>query len=523
MATKITTADIETYLEGLGKHDSKGKILFERILFDIKKSKTGLEIVLDSPDTEKLLKNFKSEMIKTLMGTFKGSMQKEEKLVPRIGKVLRLKYVDKGTKYIDFDVKEYPTKGKAGAMPPKISEPATMLVLNAALETKGKVFKTEDDIIVHDVYKDLEKLFAPQWSHKLDEWIYTFFHQNKLFFANYSRSTWAPFKHKDYNNQRDPQVFFKEHLKTLEKAPGVTAGTYEQWNPADLYAVKRTEQSSLEKEIEVASKSPNANTLMKLNTHLIKLMEKKELVGISLKKIESGDVPKFKIYNVESSKLLTNLKAFSELEMFKMKDIHFQLRNVFGNFPGKDGVAATTYALFGSKVTSSAKFKISITRSANAISWNTSIPSAKGAQGGQSPKNDVLTLLRGGKATGVTFENKFVDYPKTAEKWQEIIDDPKSADHKLYKKWFNFVYKHPKNDYKNGMTFDKWTSNILEAYESRIKNGIGINGVTKLALLNFWYDALKYHSDDPEFWTDILYFGMKITSKGQFAPHAKIS
>ena len=66
MATKITTSSIEKYLDGLGKKDSKGKILFKRILFDIKKSKTGLEIVLDSPDTEKLLKNFKSE-IKLLM------------------------------------------------------------------------------------------------------------------------------------------------------------------------------------------------------------------------------------------------------------------------------------------------------------------------------------------------------------------------------------------------------------------------------------------------------------------------
>ena len=36
MATKITTDDIETYLEGLGKKDSKGKVYFERILFNIK-------------------------------------------------------------------------------------------------------------------------------------------------------------------------------------------------------------------------------------------------------------------------------------------------------------------------------------------------------------------------------------------------------------------------------------------------------------------------------------------------------
>ena len=73
MASTITTDDIEEYLSGLGRQDSKGKVFFERILFDIKSSKRGgVKIVLDSPDHEAVLKNFKSKMIKTLMGEFKG-------------------------------------------------------------------------------------------------------------------------------------------------------------------------------------------------------------------------------------------------------------------------------------------------------------------------------------------------------------------------------------------------------------------------------------------------------------------
>jgi len=521
---KISTDSIEDCLENLGRKDTKGKILFNRILFDVKTSKSGVEIVLDSPDTEVLLKNFKSQMIRTLMDKFKGGvLQKDERLQPRIGKVLRLKYNENGVKYIDFNVREYPKKGKGGSLPPAISEPATMMIFNAALDSKGKVFKTEEDIFVHDVYKDLEKLFGKQWGHKLDEWIYTFLHQNILFFKNYSRSTWSSFKHQDYRGQRDMQVFFKEHLKSLEKAPNVKAGNYTQWNPADIWAVKTTEQRSLEKEITDASKSPSSNTLMKLNSHLVKLMEKKELVGISLKKIESGDIPKFKIYNVDSSKLLTALKAFTELEMFDMKDIHFELRNVFGIFPGKGGApAATTYVSYGDKNKNSAKFLISITRSATQLGWDTSIPMAKGAKGGQSPVRDVMALLNN-NASGVTFGNQFNDYPKTPEDFMKVIEDPNSLKYKQYQKWFNFVYKHSKNNYKISMTYDDWLDNVLEAYESRLKNGVGIVGRTKLALLNFWYDALKNHDKDPEFWTDILYFGMKITTKGQFGPHAKIS
>ena len=33
----------------------------------------------------------------------------------------------------------------------------------------------------------------------------------------------------------------------------------------------------------------------------------------------------------------------------------------------------------------------------------------------------------------------------------------------------------------------------------------------------------KNHDKDAQFWTDMLYFGMKITTRGDFGPHAKIS
>ena len=522
MATKITTADIESYLEKLGKKDSKKKIYFQRVLFGIETTKTGgVKIVLDSPDTEPVVKNFKNKMIQTLMDKWKGgTLTKVTEPVKGINKglkspVIRLKYSDngKGTRYIDFDVREYPAVGKKGAVKPAISEPATMMVLNAVLESK-KVFKTEEDIFVHDVYKDLEKLFAKgNVDHKLDSWIYTFLMQNKLFFKHYSSVTWAPFKHNKYKGQRDMQVFFSEHLQSLSTAPGVKVGrSYEQWNPADLWAVKRSEQSTLEDEITEATKNPNPESLMKLNLHLVKLIEKKELVGISLKKIESGGT--YKIFNVDSSKYLTNLKSWKALDKFGMNDISFELRNVFENNPGnlKDSIAATTYIYFGSK------FKVDVTRSGEKIVFNSQIIGEKGAQGGQSPIQALLARLRHGKS-GVTFNNQFRDYPQTADKFADLVEDPKSKEYKLYKKWFDFVYKHSKNDYKKKVTFDGWADDIYDAYVSRAPK----EGKAKLALLNFWYDALKYHDKDPEFWTDMLYFGLKIITKGQFGPHIKIS
>ena len=74
------------------------------------------------------------------------------------------------------------------------------------------------------------------------------------------------------------------------------------------------------------------------------------------KKIEKDG--SYKIFNVDSSKYLTNLKSWKALDEFEMKDIKFELRNVFENNPGKGGkgVAATTYIYFGSK------FKVDATR-----------------------------------------------------------------------------------------------------------------------------------------------------------------
>ena len=525
MATKITTADIESYLGRLGKKDSKGKVYFERILFDIKSSKSGVKIVLDSPDHETVLKNFKSKMIQTLMKKYKnGTLTKVEERVTGINKglktpVIRLKYTDngKGIRYIDFDVKEYPTQRNetgGGTMPESISEPATRFILNAALESKGKIFKSQEDIFVHDVYKDLEKLYGKKWGHKLDSWIYTFFKQNQIFFQKYGSVKWAKFKHKDYKSEKDMQVFFVKHLKTLTTAPGVKVGrNYEQWNPADIWAVKRTDQKTLEDEITTATKNPSADNLMKLNTHIIRLMENKELIGISLKKIDPPG-GSYKIYNVDSSRLLTNLKSWKALDAFEMNDIKLELRNVFGNFPGrkKGSIAATNYINFG------AKYKVTVTRTSDGnLVFNTNIAGETAAQGGQSPIQPLLARLKHGKSS-VTFNNKVKDYPQTADDFAEIVEDSNSPEYNKYKKWFNFVSKHSKNDYKVVKKFDDYLNNVQEAYDSRPKEGIA-----KLALLHFWYDALKNHDKNPEFWTDMLYFGMKIIAKGQFGPHIKIS
>ena len=68
---------------------------------------------------------------------------------------------------------------------------------------------------------------------------------------------------------------------------------------------------------------------------------------------------------------------------------------------------------------------------------------------------------------------------------------------------------------------------IQEEFDGETKSGKkGVNGTAKLMLLTFFGNAFKITNKDKkkEFWTDILYMGMKVggEGKGEFAPHVKI-
>ena len=74
---------------------------------------------------------------------------------------------------------------------------------------------------------------------------------------------------------------------------------------------------------------------------------------------------------------------------------------------------------------------------------------------------------------------------------------------------------------KEGKDALKW--NEFQLYWDKVYKKDKPTAIRKLMQLSFWYDALTNYSDDAEFWTDLLYTGMKIKPGREFAPHAKIS
>ena len=388
-------------------------------------------------------------------------------------------------------------KKGSGRVKTEMQEKGTTIIFENVLNGDAD-FKKETDIMKHTkTAKELRAAFKGV-EHLLDNWIWTFFQQQEQFIHEYSNKKWSEF---EYGDKSFVNFFSDEILPFVSRSGGgkPDAGKYTGWNPADIWAVRN--KTAVQKKLKEAmgdGKKPKPQSLLEINTILVKLMEKNppDLVGISLKMVKYKNNAHIRLFNVETSPILKQLKSFVPLEEYTMKDIHFEPDNIINL------KAVTTYVNYKNK-----DFSINITRSNNNMSFNTQIKNAA-AQGGQTPIAMVMDMLK----NPPNWKRFATEYPQDRKKFNAKVD--------TYKPMWELVSKHCKT--KTKMTWEKWVTemNVLYVEDER-------DAKVTLMQLTFWYDAInKFGSNtkkSAEFWTDMLYFGMKITMKGQFAPHAKIS
>ena len=208
---------------------------------------------------------------------------------------------------------------------------------------------------------------------------------------------------------------------------------------------------------------------------------------MSLKKIASNKSAKLKFVNIDTSTM-----KIGEIETFDMKDISFDIDNIF------IGDKVTTYVKLGRQ----GEYSINITRAGQNLSFNTAIKATPAAQGGQAPVKMIQDLLK--KSGPTSFINDHNKYP------QSIVEYQKEA--KKYSDMYKFLGKY----FKKSVPYSEFESNLYAVYSKDKRNAI-----VKLMTLNFFHDSLKNNSKNKEFWTDMLYLGMKVGKR--FSPHAKIS
>ena len=373
-------------------------------------------------------------------------------------------------------------------IPTDIQEKGTTVVFNRVLIDNVK-FKKESDIMNDKKTREqLESVFGTKWGHRLDNWTWTYFQQQKQFLTKYSDPKWALF---EYHGQ-DLVHFFSDEIQQVARDldPFVPAGKYTTWNPADIFAAYDMPAIKKKIEGEIKRKEPVTQTLVGLNNLLVGLMEDNKLVGLSLKKVQQGNNAEIHLHNIASSSIL----KMEKLEKYTMSNVKLEYENLWKS----DSV--NNMIKFGS----SADYKVNISRtSGGTLTFNTFIKRTPAAQGGQAPIAMVIELIN-----AKNFTNKFSDYPQNINALEDEGEE--------YGKMYDYITKG-----KNADSYDDFEYRIEKLYKKDKRVA-----VAKLMQVKFWYDALKYNEkqkDKAELWTDILYLGMKVSAKGKFAPHAKIS
>jgi hypothetical protein len=382
-------------------------------------------------------------------------------------------------------------KMRKGVIPTAIQEEGSTIIFNQVLDG-NKDFKDEESILADKDTRDLLEVCFKQkgnWVSRLEDWTWTYWQQQHELFKKYKNPDWSPFV---YGKDKEDFVTFFTKLIREVKSNGVSVGSYPTWNPSDVWAAYKVDK--VKEDIEKAMEK--GKTLGELNGTLIRLFKEEKLVGISLKKVLYGQDANLKLVNIDTATM-----RLGEVDAYGMPQIKLQIGNIF------EGETVTTYIKFGNND----DFAVNINnpkkdRGSN-LTFNTHIKKTPAAQGGQAPVAEVEKLLKS-NGSKTTFVNDWHNYPLDENTFMS------KENQKEYKKMYKLVsetYKGPKPKY------EKWQEFISNLYQTN-KPFIA---TAKLMHLHFFYDAINNYGRDAEFWTDLLYAGMKMGKR--YAPHAKIS
>lgn len=392
----------------------------------------------------------------------------------------KLEYIKVSGHRIYF--KEKPSKG--GTVPTPIQEEGTTFIFNQVLDSK-KVFKDEKSLRGDAaVMKELKKIFTPQWEHRINDWLHTYYEQQKTFFEKFSSNEWSKFEYgdNDFIDFLNKEVI--PNVVRITKGKEKKINKYSEWNPSDIWAVK--DKKEVQRQIKDALKSEDPSSLSQLNAKLVKLIADGELIGLSLKKLKPTSEARFIYVNMDDD----------TKKILKLEDPEVKMNNI--EFDIKLDIDAS-YVYFMGK---SGQYKIIIEKSGSSktpgnLSFGT-LDKSSGGRGGQAPIKMVLNRI--GKSS--SFTNNHRDYPKTQKEFNEKYEGK-------YKKYFDYLSK------KKHLSGDNFKNEILELYRKNSNLA-----VSKLMQIHFFYETLNKYSDNPDFWKDLLYYGMKIGSG--FAPHGKL-
>ena len=390
-----------------------------------------------------------------------------------------------------------------------MQERATAFILERAFKD-NKRFNSVEDIIKDKSTKDgLEKIFRignkqlfkfdlpVESKTPEDTWLTTFYLQQKRLLKEFSGAEFTVFN-------RDGG--FMKFISDLIKAK-FNISRKDSWNPADIFLIKKVDvfRKKILKELEGPR---GTQTIKELNAMMRSMFEKREVVGISLKKI-SGKQAQYEEINVNES-FFKKIEYGSGEYDFKLSKIILKL-----NLKGDDFATQDTNIFLKDSTKDIAKFQLkgnTTSRLANLKFEGTELGAAA-ARLGKAPLNLVEKL------------SNFVDpklynsttkangnYPTNSVEFE--------ARQKEFSDMFNRVVKLPEVKDIGIKTDKEFVFNMLKVFTTNRSH------IANIKLMQLYYvDRLMMLKPDirNEYLTDLLFIAQKKGAKVfDFGPFGKL-
>ena len=390
-----------------------------------------------------------------------------------------------------------------------MQERATAFILERAFKD-NKRFNNVEDIIKDKVTKDgLEKIFRlgnkqifkfdlpVQSKTPEDTWLTTFYLQQKRLLKEFSGADFTVFN-------RDGG--FMKFISDLIKAKfGISRK--DSWNPADIFLIKQVDvfRKKILKELEGPS---GTQTIKELNAMMRSMFEKREVVGISLKKI-SGKQAQYEEINVNES-FFKKIEYGSGEYDFKLSKIILKL-----NLKGDDFATQDTNIFLKDSTKDIAKFQLkgnTTSRLANLKFEGTELGAAA-ARLGKAPLNLVEKLSSfvdpklynsTTKANG-NYPTNSIEFEKRQKEFSDM---------------FNRVVKLPEVKDIGIRTDKEFIFNMLKVFSTNRSH------IANIKLMQLYYvDRLMMLKPNVrnEYLTDLLFIAQKKGAKVfDFGPFGKL-
>lgn len=400
-----------------------------------------------------------------------------------------------------YTVKFLEYKAPQKNIPTRILEKGSILIFNQSLKNKKRFSSSNEIIDDEDTMSELKKIFKP-WGEVPSSWIQSYYKQQEKLFEVIGIDGWEKIQ---YDEKNSFMVFIKDQV--LRK---IYNKRYSTWNPSDIWIIKESKKGDIETVLkDVADQKTKREkdiALERLNDILSSLLVKKELIGVSLKKI-TGE-PRFVFVNVRPRDMNFVQDLLDEDYEIDEKDITIEF-NLF-----KSAREYKEECKIKLKGNNSIQIKSNAGATSSSKNLNLKFESNLGTSGGRGGKIEVQLL----KEQVKSFENSFKNYPSSRE---EFVNEKGK-----YKAYFDEIMNKVafSSDVSSGSNF---VEEIEKMFNSQDRTTIRIAQI-KLMELKFLYEmymvTTKPNNDLGEFWTEILYASLKKNRNGKnfFAPHGKL-